>query len=189
MGELKTDWVSRHKLTVDDYHRLGSAGILAEGDRVELVGGDLIDMAPIGSRHAGLINKIVRLLSGIDDDVAILAIQNPVRLSLETEPQPDVALLRPRVDFYTDKHPEPADILLVIEVADASLRYDREIKVPLYARYGIPEYWIVDIENRQVVVYCDPVNGDYGRVMNLDATAKITPEFLPTVVFNVAALF
>ena len=189
MGELRTDWVSRHKLTVDDYYRLGEVGILGEDDRVELIAGEIIDMAPMGSRHAGIINKIARLLRGAGEDFTIIAVQNPIRLSNESEPQPDVALLRPRADCYFDKHPEPSDVFLIIEVADTSLRYDREIKVPLYARHDISETWLVDIESRTVTVYSEPHNGAYQRVTNFDLTATISPRLLPDLTLDIAALF
>ena len=189
MGELKADWVARHKLTVDDYYRLGEAGILREDSRVELIAGELIDRAPIGSRHAGFINKIAERLRAGSGQTAIVAIQNPLRLSTESEPQPDVALLRPRADYYAEKHPEPADVLLVIEVADTSLRYDREIKIPLYAQHGVAETWLVDIEKRQVMVYDELYDGVYQRVTNFGIAATISPQCLPMLALELAELF
>jgi Uma2 family endonuclease len=164
MGEHAMDSTdllpARHKLTVDDYDRMAEAGILGEDDRVELIDGDIIDMAPIGQDHAATVNKLTRALVIAFGDRAIVSVQNPVRLNRFNEPQPDFAVFRPRADFYaTGERPGPADTLLVIEVADSSLRYDRTVKLPLYARAGIPEVWIVDLRRRMVDVYLSP-SGD-----------------------------
>lgn len=113
---------------------MAQAGILAEDDRVELIDGDLIDMRPIGSRHAGAVSRLTSLFGAGVGAEAIVSVQNPVQLDRYSQPQPDLALLRPRADFYAESHPQPADVLLIVEVAEASLDYDRDVKVPLYAR-------------------------------------------------------
>jgi Uma2 family endonuclease len=156
-----TDFLpARHKLTVDDYDRMAEAGILGEDDRVELIDGDIIDMVPIGQDHAATVNKLTRALVIAFGDRAIVSVQNPVRLNRLNEPRPDFAVFRPHADFYaTGERPGPADTLLVIEVADSSLRYDRTVKLPLYARTSIPEVWIVDLRSRMMDVHRSP-SGD-----------------------------
>ena len=132
---------ARHRLTVHDYHRMADAGIFGKDDRIELIDGDLVDMAPIGQGHAAVVARLTRALFMACADRAIVWPQNPIRLDQSSEPQPDVTVLRHRADFYADgERPGPADVLLLVEVADSSLRYDRTVKLPLYARAGIAEY-------------------------------------------------
>ncbi len=141
------DWVPRHRITVDDYHRMAEAGILNEDSRVELIEGVLIDMAPIGISHHSAVDRLNRLLVQSTGENAIIRVQGSFRLSNFTEPQPDLIVLKPREDFYSSRVATGDDTLLVIEVSDTTLKYDRHVKMPLYARYGIPEAWIVDLEN------------------------------------------
>ena len=156
--------VRRHKLDVEDYHRMAEAGILGEDDRVELIDGEIIDMAPIGQPHAGTVGWLNQTLVMAFGDRAIVWPQNPIRLDRLNEPQPDFAVLRPRADFYrTGEPPGPEDVLLLIEVADSSLRFDRNVKLPLYARAGIPEVWIVDLRHREVRTYRGPGETGYGE--------------------------
>ena len=145
------DAVRRHRFTVDDFARMGEAGIFTEDDRVELLDGEIWDMTPIGPLHAWLVNRLFELLVTRLAGRAYVSAQNPVRLDRRSEPQPDltVARLGPR---YADHHPGPADALLVIEVADSSLRHDRERKLPRYAQAGVPEAWLVGAEAREVTV-------------------------------------
>lgn len=149
------------RFTVEDYHKLGRAGILGEDDRVELIEGEIIDMAPIGSRHAAHVNRLVALLNERLGGAALLSVQNPLRLSDGTEPLPDVMLLRPRADFYAGAHPTPADVLLLIEVADTSAAFDRTKKAALYAAQAVPEYWLVDTTRGEVVVHTDASGAGY----------------------------
>jgi Uma2 family endonuclease len=137
--------LARRLFTVAEYHKMAEAGILSEDDRVELLEGEIVAMSPIGSRHAGLVNRLNRLFSQRAGDQVVVSVQNPVRLGGYSEPQPDLALLRPRADFYTSSHPGPEDVLLAVEVAETSAAVDREVKVPLYARFGVPEVWLVDL--------------------------------------------
>lgn len=161
---------TRHKLTVDDYQRMAAAGILTQDDRVELIDGEIIDMAPIGQGHAATVNRLNRALVLAFGDRAIVSVQNPLRLNRFNEPQPDVAVFRPRDDFYaTGERPGPADTVLVIEVADTSLRYDRFVKLPLYARMGIAEVWIIDLHRRRVDVHQVP-SGDAHATYAICAT-------------------
>ena len=164
MSHTATDLPRRHRLTVDDYYRMAEVGILDPEARVELIEGEIIDMAPPGSAHAATVHYLTEvLLRAVGDRASVLA-QNPVRLSQYSEPQPDVALLRRRDDFYRERHPTPADVLLIVEVAATSLRFDRETKLPLYARYGIPEMWLVDLGGRRLVRYRAPQHGVYTLV-------------------------
>ena len=151
----------RHKLDVEAYHRMGQAGILGEDDRIELIDGALIDMAPIAAEHAATVNALAQTLMMACGDRAIVSVQNPVRLDSLNESQPDLMVLRPRADRYRAGHPGPADVLLLIEVADSSLRLDRQVKLPLYAQAGIAELWIVDLGSRRVDVFRDPAGPGY----------------------------
>ena len=154
---------ARHRLDVDTYHRMAGAGIFGEDDRIELIDGDLIDMAPIGQGHAAAVAGLNEALVMACAGRAIVSPQNPVLLDRSSEPQPDLAVLRRRADFYaTGERPGPADVLLIVEVADSSIGFDRSVKLPLYARAGIPELWIVDIKRRALDAYRVP-DGDFYR--------------------------
>ena len=148
-------------LSCDDYHAMIAAGILDEYDKVELINGELIYMSPIGPKHGGVINRINNLLQELLKGFAIIAVQNPVTLAPFSEPEPDLALLKPRHDFYSDAHPVPEDIFLLIEVADTTLEKDRVVKAPLYAKAGIPLYWIVNLPELQLEIYSQPAGGQY----------------------------
>jgi len=167
--------------TVEEYHRMAEAGILGEDDRVELLDGEIVAMSPIGSRHAGLVNRLTRLFSQRAGDQVIVSVQNPIRLGEHSEPQPDLALLRPRADFYAEAHPGSEDVLLVVEVAETSAAYDREVKVPLYARYGIPEVWVVDPAGDSVEVYRHPSPQGYQDVQTLRRGESVAPLLLPEI--------
>lgn len=136
--------VTRHRITVEQYHRMGSLDFFAGGERIELVEGEIVDMAPIGSRHAAMVNQLVEALITTLAGQTQVSIQGPLRLDAFTEVQPDIMLLRLRADFYAEQTPGAADALLVVEVADATLRYDLGTKFDLYARHGIRHYWVVD---------------------------------------------
>jgi len=146
--------------TVDAYQRLAELGVLREDDRVELIAGQVVEMSPIGNRHASCVRRLIRVFSQRVADVAIIDAQNPVVLGTHDAPQPDLVLLAPRADAYPT-HPRAGDILLVIEVADTTLAYDRDVKIPLYARAGIPEAWLVNLPADRIEVYRQPVAGEY----------------------------
>lgn len=148
---------ARHRLSVDAFHRMGEAGILGAADRVELIDGEIIDMSPIGALHAAIVARLASYFSQRLGGAAVVWCQNPLRLDDTSETEPDIAILRPRADFYTTAHPGPTDVLLVIEVADTSLAYDLGTKVPLYARHGIPEAWVIDAATRRTRVFRQPV--------------------------------
>ena len=132
--------------TVDEYYRMAEAGILGAEDRVELIDGEIIQMSAIGHRHLGCVNRANTLFIESFGRRAVVSPQNPILLSIWTEPQPDLVVLKSRKDFYASKKPEPADALLVVEVADTSLSYDRDVKLPRYAAAGVPEVWIEDLK-------------------------------------------
>ena len=138
--------------TVSEYYRLARHGILTGNDRVELLDGRIYEMAPIGSRHAHCVRRLTELLVLRVTPAALVSVQNPVRLNYRSEPEPDVALLEPK-DDYADRHPGPDDVLLLIEVADSSLDFDRNVKPLLYARAGIPELWVIALSEERVHVY------------------------------------
>jgi len=150
-----------HRFTVDDLERMVRAGILREDARVELIEGELYDMNPIGWAHQACVNRLTELFVRTLHGRAIVQPQGPVRLSERSLPQPDLALLRPRTDFYAHGGPGPADVLLLVEVSDTTLAYDRDVKVPLYARAGIPEVWLVDLAGGQVLVFREPEHDGY----------------------------
>jgi Uma2 family endonuclease len=166
--------LQRHRLTVEQYHRMGEAGVFAPGARVELIDGELVDMAPIGTRHASVVKRLNAALSAATQGKAIVAVQDPLRLSDDSEPEPDLMLLRPRADFYASAHPGPSDVLLLIEVADSSLEYDRSIKLPLYAHHGVAEVWLVDLDNNVVRFFRGNDGSGY-----TDITATETPRATP----------
>jgi Uma2 family endonuclease len=189
MSYTATGEPRRHRLTVADYYRMGEVGILAPDARVELIEGEIIDMAPIGSPHAGKVNHLVKLLVQPVGDHAVLLVQNPVVLGDHSSPQPDVALARPRADFYASRHPNPSDLMLVVEVADTSLRFDRDDKVPLYARHGIPEVWLVDLKAKRLVRYRNPQQGAYTLVDEPDLGSPLAIAALPETRIDLSALF
>lgn len=166
--------------TVDTYQRLAALGVLDEDDRVELIAGQVVEMTPIGDRHASCVRRLNRLLSRALADGAVVDVQNPVVLGEHDVPQPDLVLLQPRADAYP-RHPRAPDTLLVIEVADSSLEYDREVKVPLYARAGIPEVWLVDLSADQIAVYRHPSAGQYRNVHAASRGDLLTPVLLRDV--------
>ena len=188
MDNVETQ-VRPHRFTVGDYHRMAEAGILNEDSRVELIRGQIVDMAPIGAPHHGMVIRLTRLLPGVLAGRGILSVQNPVRLDDGSEPEPDVVVLAPRTDDYGTATPAPADVLLLIEVADTSLNADRAIKMPLYAESGIAECWIVNLVCRVVEVYRQPRNCRYEDVRRIGAGEALDIVLLPGVALAVAELF
>src|SRR5437867_2452059 len=156
--------ITKRLFDVDDYHRMAQAGILSEDDRVELIDGEIVAMTPIGPRHNAAVNRATRALVTIVGDQAIVQVQGSVRLDRFREPQPDLALLRPQPDFYALRLPGPSDIFLIIEIAEASLRYDREVKARIYGQAGVQEYWLVDLDDRSVSCFTDPQSGSYQKL-------------------------
>jgi len=162
---------------------MGEAGILHEDDRVELIEGEIVEMAAIGTRHFACVNALTWLLVRGVGDAAIVSVQNPVRLDEHTEPQPDLTVIRTR-DYRRSLH-GPEDALLLIEVSDTTLRYDRGVKLPLYARAGIPEVWIVDLVGEVIERYAGPSGDGYRRVEQARRGEKIESEALPRLTLRV----
>ena len=173
----------RHKLDMHDYERMVMAGILGERDRVELIRGKIMDMAPIGQGHGGMVNAFTRALVLACEGKAIVSVQNSIRLDRWSVPQPDFAVFRYRADFYLEgTRPTPADALLLVEVADSPLRYDREVKLPLYAGAGIPEYWIVDLQQRVVDAYWRPEGDGYAETATHRGGDQVALSAAPEIV-------
>ena len=181
--------VPRHRLSRRDYHRLGEAGILGENDRVELLEGQLVDMSPIGPRHAIVTENLNELLVTAFAGRARIRCQDPVVLNDGSEPQPDFALVRRPWRGYPHTHPEPDDIFLLIEVADSSLDFDRTVKLELYARAGIREVWIVDLTTDGVLVHRRPSGGGYGSMVRVEPPGVLAVEALPGVTIPTADVF
>ena len=189
MSSTPKTLLQRHRLSVTDYHCMGDAGIFHEGDSVELIDGEVIDMAPIGSNHAGTVKLLSNIMKIAVGTQAIVSTQDPVVLDSFSEPEPDIALLKPRDDYYRTFHPGPEDVLLIIEVADSSLQYDRKVKMPLYARHGIFEAWLVDLENGQLLIHQNPQAGQYQTITTAESRQALVPLQLPTATFNLEMLF
>ena len=189
MGTPMERWPQRHRITVHDYHRMGEIGVFAPDARVELIEGEINDMAPIGNDHQSMVDQLNRALVMAVGDSAIVRTQGSIRLSQWSEPEPDVVLLKPRADFYRGEFALGTDTLLVIEVSDTTLKYDRDIKVPLYARHGVPEAWVVDVNGNALLVYGDLRDGKYERHVALERPASVAVTHLSSVTLDVAALF
>jgi Uma2 family endonuclease len=179
---------ARHRLDVGAYYRMAEAGILSQPQRVELVDGDIFDMNPIGSPHAAVTRRLEqRFARAVADGIVLVSVQNPLRLDSHNEPQPDFVVLTPRPDAYAASHPDSGDALLVVEVSDSSLDHDRKMKLPVYARCGVLEVWIVDLSGRAVEVYRDPMEGRYASSSRMTRGA-LTPVRVPAVTIDVSTL-
>ena len=177
MGEIleRPPAPTRRRFDVDAYYRMAEAGVLGDSRRVELIDGEIIDMAAIGSPHAAVTNRLARLFTrALRDETALVNVQSPLRLDVDNEPQPDITLLRSRHDDYRESHPTAADVLLLVEVSVASLAYDRGVKLALYARFGVLEVWIVDLIGAAVEVYREPKEGAYASRERL-AQGSLSP--------------
>ena len=152
--------LARRLINVDEYHQMSEIGILSEKG-IELIHGEILEMSPTGTKHSACINRLNALLSKLIREKAVISVQNPLQIDDFSEPEPDVAVLKYRQDFYELQHPQPADTLLIVEVADSSVDYDREVKLPIYAAAGIPEFWLVDLNMRQIEAYEKPTNDLY----------------------------
>lgn len=188
MSTVAERWVSKRLLSVDDYYRMAEVGLLAPDERVELIEGEIIVMAPIGSTHAGVVDELCRILGRAVGDRAILGVQRPVRLDRRNETQPDLVLLKPRPDFYKKGHPTAGDVLLIVEVAELSLRYDREIKIPLYARFDIPEAWLFDMGQRVLHVFRSPISGTYAEIVTVPKPGVLTISSLAPLAVDLSTI-
>ena len=167
--------IQRYSFTVDEFYKMAEAGIFTEDDRVELLDGEIVEMPPIGSNHASCVDRLTQLLVSRLGGRAIVRVQNPVRLTETSEPQPDLALLAPRADFYAEAHPQAPDVFLLIEVAETSADFDRQVKAPLYARAGVREVWLVDLPQRRVEVFREPYPDGYRQVRQAGPGQALSP--------------
>jgi Uma2 family endonuclease len=189
MSTARDDIMRLHRLSVADYHHMAERGILRGEDRVELIEGAIIDMSPIGSQHARAVTYLTNLLVPILSNEALVRVQNPINLGAYSELQPDIAITRYRQDLYGTSHPSGAETLLVIEVADSSFKYDREIKIPLYGRHGIPEVWLVDLEAKALQIFLAPTEHGYTREILPDSLSRLAPTQLPDLQLDISDLF
>ena len=176
---------ARRRFTVAEYYAMADAGILSEDDRVELLDGDVIVMPPIGDWHGGSVKLFANTFPPVLQGRAIIAVQDPVTLDEHSEPQPDVMLLHWRDDFYRNGHPGPADVLLLIEVADSSVEFDRTVKLAAYARAGIPEVWIAARSERRIESYTGPDAGRYAIVRYYGPGETVSPQAFPDIALPV----
>jgi hypothetical protein len=178
-----------YRFRVKDYHRMAEAGIFHEDDRLELLEGEIVEMPPIGPGHASGVKRLMNSFLPLQvAGKAIISVQDPVHLGEYSEPQPDLALLKPRPDFYAREHPGPEEVFLVVEVMETSASYDRAVKVPLYARFGLPETWLVDVEQGLIEVYRAPSPEGYQQVRTLRQGERLSPQAFPELSVTVDEL-
>ena len=177
--------VAKKLFTVAEYHRIIEAGVFGPEDRLELIDGEIIQMTPIGHHHMVCVNRANTLFVRAFGDNAVVSPQNPVQLSDWTEPQPDLVVFKPRTDFYAAKRPTPEDVLFVVEVADSTLRYDRNIKLPRFAAAGIPEVWIEDLNGDTLLVFRDRQGDQYSTALTLRRGESVSPAAFPDIPFAI----
>nr|WP_150107111.1 Uma2 family endonuclease [Halothece sp. PCC 7418] len=180
--------LEKRLFTVSEYQKMAEVGILTERDRVELMAGEIIPISPIGYRHAATVKRLNDLFGQRIGNQAIRGIQDPIVLDNQSQPQPDVVLLHPRSDYYASGHPQPQDIYLLVEVADSSITYDREIKIPLYAQAEIPEVWLIDLNENSVEVYQNPLRDRFSHLQILQQNLSISSLAFPKITFTIAEL-
>jgi Uma2 family endonuclease len=177
------------RITTNQYQMMVGAGVLTKYDRIELIEGDMLDMVPIGRKHAALTSRLNELFVLALSRSATVVCGGPINLGEYSEPQPDLMLLKRRADFYSGRIPEAADVLLLVEVSDSSLSFDQGLKLILYARYGISEYWVVDVEGRRIVTYREPTANGYGRKAEVARAETVAPQAFPGIVIDVGEIF
>lgn len=172
---------SRKLFTVAEYHQMIETGVLKQDDRVELLNGEILEMSPIGPQHAACVKRMNALLSEKTRRRAVVSVQDPITLSDYSEPQPDLAILNPRDDFYANAHPTPLDVQLLIEVADSTVETDRRNKIPTYAFAGIPETWLIDLVRDIIEIHSNPFKGVYQEVRIIQRGQRIVSQALPQI--------
>lgn len=177
--------IERRWFSVAEYDRMIETGIFPEDDRIELIEGEVVKMSPIGHFHAACVLRLTTFFSRLVGRLAFVSVQNPIRLDDYSKPQPDIALLNPRKDFYAQSPPTPADVLLLVEVADSSVAYDRGVKIPLDARAGIPEVWLVDLPREVIEIYAQPADGVYQTFREARRGDHLTRASLPKLKLRV----
>ena len=186
--DIENGSATRWKFSVDDYYRMGEAGIFKDDERVELIDGDVYVMSPIGSRHGGTSKLLITVLSRAFFNRAIVSAADPVRLDDCSEPEPDLALVRLRPDYYRKSHPTAADVYFVVEIMDSSGAKDRRIKLPVYARSGVPEVWLIDVKQKRLDVYRKPEGSRYTVTLVARKGESVAPEAFPDVPLAVDAI-
>jgi len=189
MSLAMEDWPRRHRITVDEYHRMAETGSFAPDARVELIDGVIIDMPPIGSLHAAVGRRLDSVLREAVGGRALVSCQWPLQLGDDSEPQPDLALVRPVENFYEDRHPTAADTLLVIEISATTLNDDLSTKLHLYARHLIPEYWVVDVVNHRLHSFRRPCGGEYEQGGSVDRPREAEISALPGLWVDLSRIF
>jgi Uma2 family endonuclease len=176
--------LARRPFSTAEYHRLIEIGLLTEDERVELLDGEIIEMAPIGPRQAACVNRLAEYLGNKVRKLAIVSVQNPIELSTHSEPEPDLSVLKRRNDFYAQSHPTPADVLIAIAVADTIAQKDREVKLPAYAHAGIPEAWLIDLYNDRIEIHHAPHQGVYEQVRIVQRGQRFASPTQPQLKFK-----
>lgn len=179
---------SRRPFSVAEYDQMVATGILRDDDRLELIEGEIIAMSPIGPRHAACVRRLTQVLNGLLAGRSQVSVQCPVAIPDWSEPNPDLALLVPRTDFYSGAHPLPRQVQALIEVADSSLAYDTQAKAPMYAKAGIRELWVVDLNANRILVHARPRTGRYSVVRPYTLGDHFTSQRFPGVEFVVRDL-
>jgi Uma2 family endonuclease len=179
----------RHRFSVQEYYQLAEAGIFNEDSRVELIEGEIIDMPPIGALHSGWTTRLNGFFARLVPTTIGIQVQNPIHLDDGNEPQPDLALLAPREQSYLEAHPRAEDVLLLIEVADSSLGYDHDVKIPLYGRHGVAESWLFDAQNHSLIIYRHPSENGYREIYRPRMDERIALSALPDVTVDLEAAF
>ena len=180
--------ITKRRFSVKEYYLMADAGILSPRDRVELIDGEIVQMAAMGSYHAGCVNTLNRAFMETLGRRVVVSVQNPVRLSERSEPQPDIELLRPRADLYTESHPRPGDVMLIVEVSHSTVEYDMDVKTPLYAEAGIPELWLVNLDEDFIDGLSDPDGAGYRTLRRYVRGERIAPALLPDGALEVSEI-
>jgi Uma2 family endonuclease len=176
--------MKRRLFTVQEYHLMSEAGVFSDRERVELIEGEIIQMAAIGRRHAARVDRLAEFFGDRVRTRAIIRVQNPISIGDRSEPQPDIALVQRRADFYEESLPNSEDVLLLVEVADSTVNYDRDVKVPNYARSGIQEVWLWDLEANCLEVYRDPTVNAYTSIQKFEGSQQFSPLAFPDFVVS-----
>ena len=183
------EYPQKHLISAEEYLRMGKGGVFAPDARLELIEGEIIEMAPIAPPHAGCVKTLIRLFARRAGDRALISVQDPLIISARSVPQPDFVLLKPRPDDYGNSHPRASDVFLVIEVSDTTLDFDLGTKVPLYARCGIPEVWVVDVKERIIHVFRDRTVAGYRTSLALKPGESVACLSLPEAALEVGEVF
>jgi Uma2 family endonuclease len=189
MSAVMTDRLPRPRITVDEYYRMSEVGLLAPDIRTELIEGEIIEMGRMGSPHAGKVGQLTHLIVPVLGYSAQIRVRLPVHLDDYSEPMPVLAVVRPQKDFYASRHPESADTLLIVEVSDSSLRFDRDVKVPLYSRHQVPEVWLLDLSRDRMHFFRAPRDGTYTEVSFMDDPKVVALSALPEITVDLSGLF